>query len=252
MELDNNPLKKKYLIDVTSQMVNSTVGDDSKVFCNARILSSSVGNNTTVGDFSTIRESQIGDNCRIQRYCDIMRTNIGNYTCIERMSVAHDVEIGAFCAISWNVSMGGDNHDYKQPTIHPFYYNSSFAIEDDPMLKKQQDILEAQEEPCKIGNDVWIGCHVIINRGVTIGNGACIGAGSVVTHDVPPYAVVVGVPARIIKYRFEQDIIDRLEKIQWWNWNRMVLRKYKDLFKQHVNDALLKQMEEISNQKIIK
>lgn len=70
-----------------------------------------------------------------------------------------------------------------------------------------------------IGNDVWIGWGVLIKGGVTIGNGAVIGARSVVTKDVPPYAVVAGVPAKVIKYRFEQEKIDLLQQLQWWDWD---------------------------------
>ena len=70
-----------------------------------------------------------------------------------------------------------------------------------------------------IGNDVWIGWGVLIKGGVTIGNGAVIGAYSVVTKDVPPYAVVAGVPAKVIKYRFEQEKIDLLQQLQWWDWD---------------------------------
>ena len=242
----NNIYGEHCLIDPTSQIMASTVSENSKIFRHARLFSSIIGISSTIGDFSTIRESRIDDFCQIQRHCDIMRTRIGRYTCLERMSVAHDVEIGSFCAISWNVSMGGDNHDFHQPTIHPFYYNSTFGIEENPELKKQQDILEAQEEPCKIGNDVWIGCGVIINRGITIGNGACIGAGSVVTRDVPPYAVVVGTPARVIKYRFDESVIDRLQKVAWWNWPVDVLKANRHLFKSHLDESLLSQMEEIT------
>ena len=75
----------------------------------------------------------------------------------------------------------------------------------------------ATAKPCVIGNDVWIGDHVIIMHGITIGDGAVIGSGAVVTHDVPPYAIVVGVPGKIIKYRFDKKIISELEKLKWWN-----------------------------------
>lgn len=66
---------------------------------------------------------------------------------------------------------------------------------------------------------MWIGWGVLIKGGVTIGNGAVIGARSVVTKDVPPYAVVAGVPAKVIKYRFEQEKIDLLQQLQWWDWD---------------------------------
>lgn len=78
----------------------------------------------------------------------------------------------------------------------------------------------------KIGNDVWIGVDCIIKRGLTIGNGAVIGANSVVTKDVPPYAIVVGSPAKIIRYRFEQQKIDLIENSKWWSTPPQKPKKY--------------------------
>ena len=95
---------------------------------------------------------------------------------------------------------------------------------------------EAHEEdvlrPVSIGNDVWIGARVIVLGGVTIGNGAVIGAGSVVTRDVPPYAVVAGTPARLIRYRFEEPVIRRLEELRWWDKPEEELKRALPLFQQ--------------------
>ena len=82
-------------------------------------------------------------------------------------------------------------------------------------LSKEDKIQE--RKPIIIGNDVFIGTNVTILDGVTIGNGAVIGAGAVVSKDIPPYAIAVGCPIRILRYRFEQEVIDELEKIQWWS-----------------------------------
>ena len=82
----------------------------------------------------------------------------------------------------------------------------------------------------KVGNDVWIGTKVMIMGGVTVGDGAVIGAGSIVTKDVPPYAIVAGVPAKVIRYRFSSEVIDLLEKIQWWNFSPNVLKRNINLF----------------------
>lgn len=75
-----------------------------------------------------------------------------------------------------------------------------------------------------IGNDVWIGDNVTILGGNIIGDGAVVATGAIVTKDVPPYAIVAGNPARIIKYRFEKDIVDDLQKIQWWLWSSEQLK----------------------------
>ena len=93
-----------------------------------------------------------------------------------------------------------------------------------------------------VGNDVWIGQDVVIKGGVKIGDGAVIGARSVVTRDVPPYAVVVGVPAKVIKYRFEQEKIDFLEKLQWWNWTPEEIYQNLDRLKKF-DETLLKENE---------
>ncbi len=82
--------------------------------------------------------------------------------------------------------------------------------------------------PIRIGNDVWIGASAQIMSGVTIGDGAIVGAGAIVTRDVPAYAVVGGNPARIIRFRFESDLIERLMSIEWWNWSEDRLRSESD------------------------
>ena len=92
---------------------------------------------------------------------------------------------------------------YRNFTISDFIYND-------------EERLKFSGSQTIIGNDVWIGCNTIVLSGVTIGDGAIIGAGSIVTKDVPPFAVVIGAPAKIVKYRFEKNIIEKLMEIKWW------------------------------------
>lgn len=129
------------------------------------------------------------------------------------------VLIGRYCSIAHRVTFEvGLNHDYHCVTTYPF---EDFAI-GDPL--NPNHAYSANKYQIIIGNDVWIGCDVIIMGGVHIGNGAVIGAGTVVASDVPPYSVVVGNPARVIKYRFAPDVIQRLQKIKWWYWSAEKLR----------------------------
>ncbi|WP_196592584.1 CatB-related O-acetyltransferase [Pectinatus sottacetonis] len=128
------------------------------------------------------------------------------------------VLIGRYCSLAHRLTFEiGLNHDYRQVTTYPFI----------DIMKKDNfnHYKNANHYQVIIGNDVWIGCNVVILGGTRIGNGAVIGAGAVVSGNVPPYAVVVGNPAKVIKYRFDKDIIDRLQKIKWWYWDIEKIKK---------------------------
>lgn len=125
------------------------------------------------------------------------------------------LKIGKFCSIAGDVTIFlGGNHRTDWISTYPFnvlneLFPNARKITGHPSTKG--DVV--------IGNDVWIGWSATILSGVAIGDGAVIAAKSVVTKNVPPYAIVAGNPARVVKYRFSQEIIDALEKIQWWNWS---------------------------------
>ena len=107
----------------------------------------------------------------------------------------------------------------------------------------------SHNELCIIGNDVWIAAGVNILHKVKIGNGAVIGAGAVVTKDIPPYAIAAGVPAKVIKYRFDEEFIAELERIKWWNWPRDLIMKNIDLLLSvNVSRETLKRMNEIASE----
>lgn len=98
-------------------------------------------------------------------------------------------------------------------------------------------------KPVTIGNDVWIGDNVIILGGVTIGNGAIIGAGAIVTKDIPDYSIVVGIPAHIIRYRYNIDIINMLNNIKWWNLSPSFLKRNIFFFQQqNITQELIKEL----------
>jgi virginiamycin A acetyltransferase len=136
-------------------------------------------------------------------------------------STAANWRTGAFCSIAKDVSLMGARHPMKRATTHPMSYGPYYewaARELGAEIYMPRETFKTNSRPVKIGNDVWIGSDALISGGVTIGNGAVIAARAVVTKDVPPYAIVGGIPAKVLKYRFQPALIDRLEALGWWNY----------------------------------
>jgi acetyltransferase-like isoleucine patch superfamily enzyme len=130
------------------------------------------------------------------------------------------VTIGKYCSIASYVRiLTGGGHDYHKVSTYPFQYSEEFGKECSGWKPFQT------EAPVIIKNDVWIGMGAQIHGGVTIGNGAVVGMGAVVVKDVPAYAIVGGVPAKVIDYRFNAEISVEMENIAWWDWPEEELRK---------------------------
>jgi acetyltransferase-like isoleucine patch superfamily enzyme len=140
--------------------------------------------------------------------------------------------IGAYCSIAQDVQvfLGGE-HRIDWITTFPF---STFSGQAD-----QYPELPFSKGDVSIGNDVWIGTEAMILSGVTIGDGAVIGARAVVSRDVPPYAVVTGNPAKIVKYRFDETTIEQLLKLQWWNWSKEKIDRFMPLLLDNDIEAFL-------------
>ncbi|MBD8497952.1 antibiotic acetyltransferase [Paenibacillus sp. CAU 1523] len=153
--------------------------------------------------------------------------------------------VGAFCSINEHALIGMKNHPTSHISTHPFLYREKGMLEGIEAIpcgildEYGSEILDidmvANNEPIIIGNDVWIGAGVIVLPSVKIGNGAIIGAGAVVNRDVPDYAIVAGVPARVIKYRFQPEEIEMLNKVKWWDWTDQEIARNSEYLKDPVS-----------------
>ncbi|EXL08110.1 DapH/DapD/GlmU-related protein [Brucella anthropi] len=160
---------------------------------------------------------------KLGRYADIgervilREVMVGDFTYFERNGEGIYAEIGKFCSIAANVRINALEHPMERLTTHKVSYRPNeyfryLGVDGEFRARRQA-------QRVAIGNDVWIGHGAVITPGVQIGHGAVIGANAVVTKDVPPYHVVGGVPARFIRKRFDNVVIDRLLELEWWNWS---------------------------------
>ena len=174
----------------------------------------------------TVVNSQISDRAVLYPLYQIIDSKIGDYTYVSRGSVISMTEIGKFCSLGPNLLCGWGIHPINGISTSPMFYST--MKQNGTTLSTGNKVEE--RKPIKIGNDVFIGANVIILDGVTIGDGAVIGAGAVVSKDIPPYAIAVGCPIKITHYRFTDEDIKKLQKIQWWNFDEERLRDVERMF----------------------
>jgi hypothetical protein len=162
-----------------------------------------------------VHESSFGAFTEIGANSSIVECVVGDYSYTAGDNQIIYSEVGKFSNIASHVRINPGNHPIERVTLHHITYRRSWygLGEDDADFFQWR-----RDHRCVIGHDTWLGHNVTIMPGVTIGNGAVVGSGAVVTHDVPPYMIVVGVPARILRPRFPEKIADQLQHIAWWDW----------------------------------
>jgi acetyltransferase-like isoleucine patch superfamily enzyme len=166
--------------------------------------------------------------------------SIGKFTSIngpgtQIIAKIHPIKIGSFCSIARNVDIQEYNHHLSRPSTY-YILQNLFGIPKGDIISKG---------PIEIGNDVWIGAQSIILSGVKIGDGAVVAANSVVSSDVPAYAVVGGSPAKVIRYRFDENIIKELLALKWWTWDITKIKSHKDFFENEVTIDSLSRVKRI-------
>nr|WP_271559595.1 DapH/DapD/GlmU-related protein [Algibacter sp.] len=228
-------LKKKFLKRFEKKTIEeskSTIGDSiisnkELIDSTAVIQYSELRGNVRVGARSLIHKCLLDGNIIVGSNTTIN----GPYT--EFYSLNNPISIGSFCSIARGTNIQEYNHNTESITTYFIKYrvfNDAYG----------SDVVS--KGGVTIGNDVWIGAGTTILTGVTIGDGAVVAANSVVTKNIPPYAIVGGSPAKVLKFRFSDEIIVELLRLKWWNWEIDKIINNKDLFYNNVSLESIKEI----------
>jgi len=194
---------------------DSTLGRGCKLLGDAAVQDSTVGAEVTVKHGARLTRAKVGHYVVVGPNVELTDAAVGSYSYLTGDSTVRNATFGRFCSIGRQLLAGLGEHPSDRVTTSPLFFstagqcNVTFADADEA----------CEHRPITVGNDVWIGARVFLRDGVTVGHGAIIGAGAVVAADVPDYAVVGGVPAKLIRYRFDEAVIPRLLELAWWQWD---------------------------------
>jgi chloramphenicol O-acetyltransferase type B len=184
------------------------------------------GNNVFIGKNTLVSDSVIGDNITIQHDCCLINVLLGDFSYVSSGTQLDLTQIGKFCSLGPQILSGCGEHPINLVSTNPVFF-STFTQSGVTFAEK--DGFEDRKEII-IGHDVWVGARAFIKDGVKVGNGAIIAAGAVVVKDVPDYAIVGGIPAKIIRYRFSPEVIQQLLVIKWWDWSVEKLHEARHYF----------------------
>ena len=176
---------------------------------------------------SVDQTSVLGEYSVLFRDVALINSNLGAYSYVQSCSVVCNAQIGRFCSVASNVSIGLANHPTHMVSSSPVFYDNTQPL---PKFLINSCIYSETQARTIIGADVWIGQGVMIKAGATIGVGAVIGAGSIVTKDIAPYVIAAGNPCRTIRLRFSKEICQELLDTRWWELDVTKLRELAQYF----------------------
>ena len=189
------------------------------------------------------KNSKIAKTSKIYPFSIISNTIIDDYSYVSYNCTINNCKIGKFCSIAKGVKIGLGKHPVNFISTSPLFYSPNNPLK----TVLSEKLMFEENKFIMVGNDVWIGANVVVLDGVTIGNGAIIGANSVVNKDVLPYSIVGGVPAKEIKKRFSDNIIEKIQNSEWWQMPIHFFQQdeVKDFFSKTVDDYSIQRIAEL-------
>ena len=188
-------------------------------------------------------DCEITEDCTFGRYIEIGRgarvahSTLGDYSYCDRYADIANAEIGKFSNIASYVRIGATDHPMDKASLHHFHYRSADYFDD--AEHDQSWFAHRRSRRAVIGHDTWLGHGAQVRPEVTIGHGAVIAGGAIVTKDVAPYMVVAGIPAKPLKSRYPSDVAERMIALAWWDWSHEKLRASLDDFRSLKAEAFL-------------
>lgn len=171
--------------------------------------------------------SKISKLAKVNRFVKIVSSVVGDYSYVGPRTRLDNVIVGKFCSISWDCDIGLNSHAIDCISTSPIFFFKKNGVG----IKWVESDFKDAHPITSIGNDVWIGAGAKIMAGITVNHGAVIGAGSVVTKDIPAYAIVVGAPARVVGFRFEREVLELILASNWWDMPEFAIKRNIDFMK---------------------
>lgn len=196
--------QKKNIISCSNEIPETATIQESKIF-----------GDVLIGERSLVYKCELNGSIKVGSNTSLNGPNTDIFSHVNK------VLIGNFCSIARNVSIQEYNHRFDTAT--------SYFIKSRVFEENWKNNIVSNGDIC-IGNDVWIGTQCVVLSGATIGNGAVIAANSIVSKSIPPYAIAAGSPAKVIGYRFSEEIINKLNEIKWWDWSIDRIKRNYDFF----------------------
>jgi len=193
----------------------------------ALVRNSELNGLVKVGDYTKVIEARVIGNVIIGRWSSLNGPNTDIW------ALVNSVKIGNFTSIARNVSI--QEYDHAFDRLSSYFIQSNFFGEN-----MRRDIVSKGD--ILIGNDVWIGAQCVILSGATIGDGAVIGANSVVNSRIPPFAVATGSPTQVVKFRFPEQLVEKLLRLAWWDWDDAKIRRNRAMFEGSLTEEKLDQI----------